>query len=73
VSRKPSGVTTTALPPPLRTRPPRTRRETRKFTTDGVSRSATAMMEFEYASSASASSTGSGKALMKVISAIESR
>jgi hypothetical protein len=55
------------------TRPPRPRRETRRFATDGVSRSATAMTAFEYASSASASSRGSGTALMKVRSAIDSR
>ena len=37
----PSGVTTTALPPPSSVRPPRTRRATRRFATDGDSRSAT--------------------------------
>ena len=40
---KPSGVTTTPLPPPEATLPPRTRRETRRFATEGESRSATAM------------------------------
>jgi hypothetical protein len=39
----PSGVMTTALPPPLAVRPPRTRRATRRFATDGVRRSATEM------------------------------
>ena len=38
---KPSGVITTPLPPPSATRPPRGRRETRRFATDGESRSAT--------------------------------
>ena len=37
---KPSGVITTPLPPPTARRPPRTRRETRRFATDGESRSA---------------------------------
>ena len=41
VSVKPSGVTTTALPPPSWMRPPRTRRATRRFATDGARRSAT--------------------------------
>ena len=41
VSRNPSGVITTPLPPPSTTRPPRTRRETRRFATEGASRSAT--------------------------------
>src|SRR5690349_11436812 len=47
VSVKPSGVITTALPPPSSRRPPRTRRETRRLATEGVSRSATAMTAFE--------------------------
>ena len=38
---KPSGVITTPLPPPVASRPPRTRRDTRRFATDGESRSAT--------------------------------
>ena len=37
------GVMTTPLPPPSRTRPPRTRRNTRRLATEGASRSATAM------------------------------
>ena len=41
VSMKPSGVITTPLPPPSRMRPPRTRRDTRRFATEGESRSAT--------------------------------
>ena len=41
VSRNPSGVITTALPPPSSLRPPRTRRETRRLATDGASFSAT--------------------------------
>jgi hypothetical protein len=53
---KPSGVITTALPPPASCRPPRTRRETRKFATDGVRRSATVITAREYASSVSSSS-----------------
>ena len=40
VSRKPSGVITTPLPPPTALRPPRTRRETRRLATDGESFSA---------------------------------
>ena len=43
----PSGVITTALPPPASRRPPRTRRDTRRFETDGVSRSATEITERE--------------------------
>ena len=41
VSRNPSGVITTALPPPSSRRPPRTRRETFTLATDGARRSAT--------------------------------
>ena len=41
VSMKPSGVTTTAEPPPSSVLPPRTRRATRRFATDEASRSAT--------------------------------
>ena len=55
VSMKPSGVTTTALPPPSRTRPPRTRRATRRFATDGARRWATDVTTREYASRASSS------------------
>ena len=39
----PSGVITTALPPPFSLRPPRPRCDTRRFATDGASRSATEM------------------------------
>ena len=62
VRRKPSGVSTTALPAPAGTWPPRLRRITRRLATEGVSRSATAITAREYASSASASpgSTGAG-------------
>src|SRR5213075_1990601 len=56
VSMKPSGVITTELPPPSSSRPPRTRRATRRLPTEGVSRSATSITAREYASSASASS-----------------
>ncbi len=42
VSRKPSGVSATALPAPEGTWPPRTRRITRRLTTDGPTASATA-------------------------------
>jgi hypothetical protein len=59
VRRNPSGVITTALPPPSSLRPPRTRRETRRLATDGAKRSATEMTALEYASSASASFGGS--------------
>ena len=41
VSRYPSGVSTTALPPPAGNWPRRVRRVTRRFATDGASRSAT--------------------------------
>ena len=41
VSMKPSGVITTARRRPSSVRPPRTRRATRRFATDGASRSAT--------------------------------
>ena len=41
VSMKPSGVITTAEPPPSSVLPPRTRRATRRFATDEASRSAT--------------------------------
>ena len=37
----PSGVMTTPLPPPVASRPPRTRRETRRFATEGERSSAT--------------------------------
>jgi hypothetical protein len=40
---KPSGVSTTALPPPEGTAPRRVRRVTRRFATDAPSRSATAV------------------------------
>ena len=43
VSRKPSGVSTTALPAPAGSCPPRVRRVTRRLATDGASLSATAM------------------------------
>ena len=59
VRRNPSGVITTALPPPSSLRPPRTRRETRRLATDGARRSATEITALEYASSASASLGGS--------------
>src|ERR671925_1041431 len=49
VRRKPSGVMTTALPPPPR--------RTRRFATEGASRSATDVTAREYASSASVSET----------------
>ena len=68
---KPSGVMTTPLPPPTARRPPRTRRETRRFATDGESRSAMVMTAREYASSASSSATSSEE--MNVRSAIRSR
>ena len=41
VSRKPSGVSATALPAPAGTCPTLLRRITRRFATDGASRSAT--------------------------------
>ena len=65
---KPSGVTTTALPPPSSRRPPRTPRETRRFATDGESRSATVITACEYASSASDSVTSPGVEEMNVSS-----
>jgi hypothetical protein len=40
-SRKPSAVSTTALPPPDGIAPARVRRVTRRFATEGASRSAT--------------------------------
>jgi hypothetical protein len=43
VTRKPSGVSTTALPAPAGSCPPRVRRMTRRLATDGASRSATAI------------------------------
>ena len=55
VSRKPSAVSTTALPAPVVAWPPRTRRMTRRLATDGASLSATEMTMREYASSAAAS------------------
>ena len=58
VSMKPSGVTTTPLPPPSIRRPPRTRRETRRLATEGERRSATAMTAREYASRTSSSARG---------------
>ena len=47
VSKKPSGVSATALPAPAGTWPPRPRRMTRRLATDGISRSATATTAFE--------------------------
>ena len=55
VTRKPSGVMTTALPPPIAVRPPRTRRVTRRLATLGARSRATAVTTREYASSASSS------------------
>src|SRR3954449_99520 len=46
---------TTALPPPMAVRPPRTRRVTRRFATLGARSRATAVTTREYASSASPS------------------
>ena len=43
VSRKPSGVMTTPLPPPSIRRPRAPRRDTRRFATDGASRRATSV------------------------------
>ena len=55
VTRKPSGVMTTALPPPIAVRPPRRRRVTRRLATLGARSRATAVTTREYASSASPS------------------
>ena len=55
----PSGVITTALPPPFSVRPPRPRCDTRRFATEGARRSATEITAREYASRASASLGGS--------------
>ena len=43
VTRKPSGVMTTALPPPIAVRPPRRRRLTRRLATLGARSRATAV------------------------------
>src|SRR4051794_38207653 len=51
-SRKPSGVRTTALPPPEGMRPPRARRGTRRVETDGASRPDTVVTTRGDASSA---------------------
>ena len=55
VSRKPSGVSTTALPAPTGTCPRRVARSTRRLATLGARRSTTPETVREYASSASAS------------------
>ena len=47
VRMNPSGVMTTPLPPPCASGPPRPRRDTRRFPTDGISCSATRVMTRE--------------------------
>src|SRR5437763_3881317 len=73
VSMNPSGVITTALPPPSSRLPPRTRRDTRRFATDGASRSATWMTAREYASSGSSSGSPGPRGASTYVSPIPAK
>src|SRR5207245_1084321 len=73
VSMKPSGVITTALPPPSTRRPPRARRETRRLATEGASRSATPTTVREYESSGSSSGCSGPRIASACVSPIRAK